>query len=137
MALEIDGAGVPDLLSLAGFEPARIAPDTWRVRFHGHAGTFPLLVRGGSQGVITFAIVPYLRSPRSVGRAGPLYQRLLELNHRMLLAKFCIDDDLDVVLSAEWPVADMDRSEFADAIDVVTYYADRFFGELEPLAAAS
>jgi len=133
MPLRIDGATVPDLLVEAGFGPSRISDDTWRVRFQGHAGAFPLLVRGSAKGIVTFAIVPYLRSPKGPAEAATLYQRLLELNHRMLLAKFSIDDDLDDVLSAEWPAADMDRSEFSDAIDVVTYYADRFFGELEPL----
>lgn len=134
MEVHIEGEAVPDLLVASGFTPDRIAEHTWRVRFRGHARNFPLLVRAAPDGFVTFAVVPYLHSPKGA-RASRLYVRLLELNQRMLLAKFSIDDDLDVVLSAEWPLAEMDRSEFADSIDVVTYYADRFYGELEPLSA--
>lgn len=135
MDVRIEGDEVPELLVASGFSPDRIADHTWRVRFRGHARTFPLLVRAVPGAFVTFAVVPYLKSPKGP-RASRLYARLLELNQRMLLAKFSIDDDLDVVLSAEWPLADMDRSEFADSLDVVTYYADRFYGELQPLAGA-
>jgi len=50
------------------------------------------------------------------------------------MAKFSIDDDLDVVLSVEYPTAELDTSEFRDAVDVLTYYADRYHDELTGLA---
>jgi hypothetical protein len=52
------------------------------------------------------------------------------------MAKFSIDDDLDVVLSVEYPTQHLDRSEFDDALDVLSYYADRHYEELRKLAEA-
>ena len=53
----------------------------------------------------------------------------------LLMAKFSIDDDLDVVLSVEYALAELDRSEFDDALDVLSYYADRHYDELRGLCA--
>ena len=44
-------------------------------------------------------------------------------------------DDLDVVLSVEYPSEELDRSEFDDALDVLSYYADRHYDELRALIA--
>ncbi|MCZ7683100.1 MAG: YbjN domain-containing protein [Sandaracinaceae bacterium] len=79
-------------------------------------------------------MVPFLKSPEDAQKAAQLYQRLLELNQSLLMAKFSIDDDLDVVLSVEYPSGELDRSEFDDAIDVLSYYADRHYDELRALA---
>ncbi len=88
-------------------------------------------------GFVVFAIVPYLRSPEEPERAAALYARLLELNQTLLMAKFSIDDDLDVVLSVEYALPDLDRSEFDDALDVLSYYADRHYDELRRIATGA
>ena len=127
---------IREILEDGGWPCHRIADDTFKSLFHGHKASFPFHIRIDPAGFLIFAIVPYLKSPaEDLERAGKLYARLLELNHQLLMAKFSIDDDLDVVLSVEYPSAELDRSEFDDALDVLSYYADRHYLELRALAA--
>lgn len=128
--LNVDGTIIGELLRNRSLPADRITPDTWRSRFRGARASFPFFIRVGRDGYITFAIVPFLKSPKSTKRAKELYQRLLELNQNLLMAKFSIDDDLDVVLSVEYPARELDQSEFDDAIDVVSFYADKHYLEL-------
>ena len=125
---------LPTILEESGWPCDQITEDTWRSRFRGRHGKFPFLVRVDPAGYLCFAIVPYLRSPEDEGAATKLYRRLLELNQSLLMAKFSIDDDLDVVLSVEYPSSELDRSELDDALDVLSYYADEHFPELKSLA---
>ena len=123
-----------ELLEASGWPCERLTSDTVRTHIQGAARVFPLLARLEPGGYLVFAVVPYLKSPQERARAAALYRRLLELNRSLWLAKFSIDDDLDVVLSAEYPLAELDRSEFEDALDVISYYADRYYAELSGLA---
>ncbi len=127
---------IREILEEGGWPCHRIAEDTYKSLFHGHKGSFPFHIRIDPAGFVIFAIVPFVKSPQEdLERAGKLYTRLLELNHQLLMAKFSIDDDLDVVLSVEYPSAEIDRSEFDDALDVLSYYADRHYVELRALVA--
>jgi hypothetical protein len=125
------------ILEEGGWPCHRIADDTFRSLFQGKHASFPFFVRIDPAGFVVFAIVPYLRSPEDPERAAALYTRLLELNQSLLMAKFSIDDDLDVVLSVEYAIPDLDRSEFDDALDVLSYYADRHYDELRALASVA
>ena len=129
-ALKISDESVRRLLESGGWPYDRIASDTWRSHFRGRSVSCPFLLRLDPDGYVIFAIVPFLRTPAAPENAARLYERLLVLNQSMLMAKFSIDDDLDVVLSVEYPVAELDESEFADALDVLAYYADRHYDEL-------
>jgi len=130
MTLNVDPPTIERLLTEGGWRHSRITADTWRGRFRGKAGTFPYMVRLDPAGYLTFAIVPYLASPAEDEQAQALYERLLELNQVLLMAKFSIDDDLDIVLSVEYPTGDLDPSEFTDCLDVLSYYADEHYAEL-------
>lgn len=123
------------ILEEGGWPCHRIADDTFRSLFQGKHASFPFLVKIDDAGFVVFAIVPYLRSPKDEMRAARLYARLLELNQSLLMAKFSIDDDLDVVLSVEYALAELDRSELDDALDVLSYYADRHYDELRALCS--
>jgi hypothetical protein len=132
--IEAEGALIADRLRSRGYACERIADGTWRSHFRGKHASLTFFVRASDDGFLTFAIVPFLRSPTDSERAARLYERLLELNHELLMAKFSIDDDLDVVLSVEYPTRELDPSEIDDALDAVTFYADRHFEELSALA---
>lgn len=121
----------------AGWRFVRLTPDTWRLRYRGGERAFPILLRFDPGGWMTVAIVPYVQSPEDVGAASVLYQRLLELNHVLFLAKFSIDDDLDVVLSVEYPTTELDCSELRDALDALGYYADLHYDEVRALVSGS
>ena len=78
----------------------------------------------------TFAVIPFARLPGDeTGDA--LADRLLELNREMNLAKFSVDEDGDVILSVEYPVADLDPSEVRDAVDVLSFYAEKYRAEVQ------
>ena len=47
------------------------------------------------------------------------------------MAKFSVDEDGDVVLSVEYPLADLDPSEVRDAIDVLSFYAEKYRVEVQ------
>ena len=131
--LTLDANTVRELLERGKWPCDRIAPDTWRSHFRGKRASFPFYVRIDDAGYVNFAIVPFLKSPEEPEAQHKLHTRLLELNHQLLMAKFSIDDDLDVLLSVEYPTAELDESEFTDALDVLGYYADRHYDELRAL----
>ena len=133
--LQLDGQSLRALLEEGGWPCDQISDDPWRSHFRGRQATFPYFVRLDPAGYVCFAIVPFVKSPEAQDKSGRLYQRLLELNQTLLMAKFSIDDDLDVVLSVEYPSEELDRSEFDDALDVLSYYADRHYDELRALIA--
>ncbi len=133
--LQVNVETVESLLREGRWDFSRITEDTWRGHFRGRTSTFPFLVRIMPSGYLVFAIVPFLASPEDQTAATALYDRLLELNQVLLMAKFSIDDDLDVVLSVEYPTSHFDKSEFVDALDVLSFYADAHFDELKQLAA--
>jgi hypothetical protein len=132
----VDPTTIPSLLEQGGWQCTRISDDVWRSHFRGRNASFPFFVRIDAGGYVHFAIVPFVKSPEDQAKAAKLYDRLLELNHTLLMAKFSIDDDLDVVLSVEHPLTDLDQSELEDALDVLSFYADRHYTELSALGAA-
>ncbi len=76
----------------------------------------------------TFAVIPFAKLPPD--ETGDLLaDRLLEFNREMNLAKFSVDEDGDVILSVEYPLRDLDPSEVRDAIDVLSFYAEKYRGE--------
>lgn len=133
--VRLDHAGVSTLLERGGWPCERVADGLWRSLFQGRVASFPFFVRVDPAGWVNFAIVPFLKSPAEPPRATRLYARILQLNHQLLMAKFSIDDDLDVVLSVEYPTRELDESEFVDALDVLSYYAERHYDELRALSA--
>lgn len=133
--IRLDASTIRSILEEGGWPCDRISDDTWRSHFRGRSASFPFFVRLDPAGYVCFAIVPFVKSPEEKAASAKLYDRLLELNQSLLMAKFSIDDDLDVVLSVEYPSEHLDRSEFDDALDVLSYYADRHYDELRALGA--
>lgn len=106
---------------------------TLQSRFRGKERIFPMLVHVEGE-FVTFAVMPYAHAPDDPDDADELLRQLLRLNRQMNLAKFSIDEDNDVVLSVEYRLADLDPSEVRDAVDVVSFYADKYHGEVGRLA---
>jgi Putative bacterial sensory transduction regulator len=115
-----------------------------RSRFRCGERVFPLFVHlepgddGGhphAPGCVTFAVIPFARLP--IDEAGDFMAlRLLTLNREMNMAKFSVDEDGDVVLSVEYPLPDLDPSEVRDAVDVLSFYAEKYRVEVQAMAAA-
>ncbi len=85
---------------------------------------------------VTFAVIPYVHAPEDPDEAEELLRQLLRCNRQMNMAKFSIDEDDDIVLSVEYRLADLDPSEVRDAVDVVSFYADKYFEDMSRLAGA-
>ncbi len=126
--------GIRALLAEQGYDVTRIAEHLHRGQLRVRARTMPFYVRVDPAGYIVCAVAPLLASPAEPERAERLYLRMMALNHQFMMAKLSIDDDLDVVLSVEYPSADLDPSELSDAMRVLAHYADQHHGELEAIA---
>lgn len=109
---------------------------TMRSRFRGNGRIFPLFIHIEPP-FITFAVIPFARLPADEGDAGALLKRLLRLNREINLAKFSVDDDGDVVLSVEYKLDDLDPSEVRDAVDVLSFYAEKYHGEITALTTVA
>lgn len=75
------------------------------------------------------------RLPGDAAKAEKLYERLLRLNAQIMLARFSLDEDGDVLLSVEFPSTDLDPSEMHDALDVLTFYAEQHQAEIRSIVA--
>lgn len=128
------GAGtVEEYLNHEGWPLERLDESTWRSSFEGPGGTQRFFVRLTDSWVF-FTIAPYVTSPKAPSKRLRLYQRLLELNRELNLAKLALDPDGDVVLTVELPTEHLDEPEFHDALAALSYYGDRYRRELADLA---
>lgn len=126
-------AAIEQFLRSRGWPVTTIAPGTLRSVFRGQqGGTYPLVVQTEGPWV-KFLVMPIARLPPDAVKAERLYERLLRLNGEIMLARFSLDEDGDVLLSVEFPADDLDSSEMCDALDVLTYYAERHHGEIRSL----
>lgn len=121
-------------LKTLGWPVIPLSERTWRSSFRARRGTFPLVIQADGA-FCRLMVLPIVRLPADADKAEKLYGRLLRLNGEMLLARFSLDEDGDVVLSVEFPVEHMDASEMRDALDVLSVYAERHRGELRQLVA--
>jgi hypothetical protein len=116
-----------------GWPVEPLGASTLRSRVRGDRRSFPFLVHL-ERAFLVVALVPYVRLPYDTDRADALMRRLLELNREMNFARLSVDEDGDVVLSVEWRLPDLSRSELRDAVDVLSFYALRHWDELSALA---
>jgi hypothetical protein len=115
--------------------PVDVVSDvTLRSRFRSGDRIFPLFVHLEPE-YATFAVIPFVRLPTD--ESGDLLaERLLVLNREINLAKFSVDEDGDVILSVEYPLADLDPSEVRDAVDVLSFYTEKYRAEVEAAVSA-
>ena len=129
----VDGAHVEELLRADNRPFERIDAGTWRSSFHAESKSFRFFVRL-TESWIFFTIVPFISAPKNPAAAHRLHARLLKLNRDINMAKFALDEDGDVVLTVELPTENLDASEFRDAMDALSFYADRHYVEVARIA---
>lgn len=120
-------------LAADGWPVDVLSNTTIQTRFRGKSRIFPTVIHVDEKWV-TFAVLPYAHSPQDPDDADDLLRALLRFNRQMNLAKFSMDEDDDVVLSVEYRIENLDPSEVRDAMDVVSFYADKYHAEVEKLA---
>src|SRR5256885_4226380 len=129
----LSSAGVEEFLQKDEWPFERVDANTWRSGFRGDVNSFRFFVRL-TENWIFFTIVPFVVGPKSDAAALQLYRHLLKLNREINMAKFAVDDDLDVVLTVELPIESIDEGEFKDALDALSYYADKHYLDVLTLA---
>ena len=125
---------IKEVVARLGWSAAMISEDLFRLTGVGSRDK-GLLIRVDPAGYVSAAIVPMLKVPRETRLATALYERLLELNHQILMARFCIDDDLDVILAVDHPIRDLDASELQAALELLEHYCELHLASLEALVA--
>lgn len=83
---------------------------------------------------VYFAISPFVQAPTEPECERKLYRHLLHLCQQINMAKFSVDTQGDVMLSVELPRANLDYSEFSDALDALSYYAEDTYTAVHSLA---
>lgn len=110
-----------------------IEPGVWRSTFASETDEeFDLYVLIAEDWV-HFAISPFL-PPLPQTEVTRLHAALLHLNQELRLARLAVDSDGDVNLLADLPLARISYSVFAQALDILVYYAGRLAGELRRVA---
>lgn len=84
---------------------------------------------------IYFAIAPFVKAPSEPECERKLYKHLLRLCQEINLAKFSVDSDGDVIMTVELPKENLSYSEFAEALNALSYYADETYSEIRSLAS--
>ena len=118
------------LLEKDGWPVEVMSASTMRSRFRGTDRIFRLFVHL-EELFVNLAVIPFARLPDDERAAVGLMKRLLQLNREINMAKFSVDEDGDVVLSVEYRLEHLDPSEVRDAVDVLSFYADKHFGEID------
>jgi hypothetical protein len=101
--------------------------------FRGKSGIFRIFVQVADDWVF-FAVAPFIPRPSPECR-NRLLRFLMRLNYEMSLAKISVDDEGDIVLSVEIWARDLRFEGFAEALDVLSFYADEYHLLLTNLAA--
>lgn len=121
-------------LANEGWAVEVVSNDTLRSDFQGAERLFPLFVRVAPPFVL-FAVIPFVRLPFHAEEADPVVRRLLQLNREINMAKLSADEDGDVILSVEYRLEDLDPSEVRDAVNALSFYANKHYAELQRLVS--
>jgi hypothetical protein len=77
-----------------------------------------------SENWLLFKIPRIVRSPGSLPARQALHEQLLRQNRELQLAKFCLDDTGNVVLTLELPTESLNDSEVRDAVAALARTAE-------------
>jgi len=110
----------------------RLDDITWRSGFRTDKEQFRFFVRL-TENWVYLTIIPFVTLPDDDAMLLKLFRRLLELNREITLAKFAIDKR-DVVLTVELPTESLQRSQFKDGLDALSFYANMHHRELVDLS---
>lgn len=120
------------ILAADGWPCERLDDTTWRSWFTVEKQQFRFFVRLTPSWVF-LTIIPFVPLPPDHRRLA-LYQRVLELNRTITLAKFAVDKD-DLVLTVELPTEHIVESQLKDGLDALSFYAGNHYAEIAALAA--
>lgn len=139
----MDYAALKSCLEQDGWPTDPVSESTIRTMFRAAGRVFSLYVHfepepdappePGAQ-FVSFSIIPFVHMPEEYDGVDLVARKLLKLNRDMNFAKYSVDEDGDVILSVEYRRDDLDASEVRDALDVLSFYAEKHYPEIERVA---
>ncbi len=136
MLIPMNFADVRACLEKDGWPIEVVSESTLRSRFRGGERIFPVFVHL-EPSYVTFAVIPFARLPDDEEVAEEVIDHLLHQNREMNMAKFSVDEDGDVVLSVEYRIENLDPSEVRDALDVLSFYAEKYREDIARIAGSA
>jgi len=108
-----------------GWVYEKIDTETLVSGFQGETLTFQIFIKSDDSWVY-FVLLPFINEPQPEYQE-KIYAHLLQLNYEMNMVKAGIDEDGDIFLAVELPASDLDYEHFSDALDALSYYADKYY----------
>jgi hypothetical protein len=105
----------------------------WRTGFKGDHSFFTIYLRL-TDAWLYMTISPFVPAPTDPECRRRTYEAMLYFNREMNLAKFVLDEDDDVTLTVELPIAAVSYDVFAEGLTALAYYADDSYPDLLELS---
>jgi hypothetical protein len=101
----------------------------WRTGFRGENGFFTIFIRL-TDAWLYMTISPFVPAPTDEICKVQAFEAMLHFNRDMNLAKFVLDEDEDITLTVELPIAALLYPVFAEGLTALAYYADDVHDEM-------
>lgn len=121
-------------LAADGWPFERLDQTTWRSGFQAPGLRKVRFFLRLTDDWLFMLITPFAVLPDDDAAEHALLRRLLELNHRITLAKFAVVQR-DIVLTVELPTQDITTSQIKDGLDALSLYAARHYPAITEFTA--
>jgi hypothetical protein len=132
--MSLDQATVEAYLRQGERNVQKLEENVWIVGIRGPNKDFNVLVRLANKWL--YMGVPFPKKPE-LQYLAKLYPYLLTENFRMNMAKFCVGEEKEILLTVELPTSDLQLSEFEAALNLLCGYADGLYEKVESAASGS
>jgi hypothetical protein len=116
-----------------GWSFETLGSGVWRTGFKGDHSFFTIYLRL-TDNWFYMTISPFVPAPVDAECRRRTYEAMLYFNREMNLAKFVLDEDDDVTLTVELPVAAVNYDVFAEGLTALAYYADDSYPDVLELS---
>ena len=124
--MPITGEALEAMLTAEGWPFERLDATTWRSGFQAPGLRKIRFFVRLTPDWLFLTIIPFAVLPKEPEAERALLRRLLELNRRITLAKFAIEQR-DIVLTVELPTQELTQSQVKDGLDALAVYAARTY----------
>jgi hypothetical protein len=114
------------ILAAEGWPFERLDATTWRSGFQAPGPRRIRFFLRLTTDWLFLTIIPFAVLPDDQDAEYALMRRLLELNRRITLAKFAVEQR-DIVLTVELPTQELTQSQIRDGLDALSVHASRHF----------
>jgi hypothetical protein len=123
--MQLESEDIAGFFDAYGWRYERESDELYRTGFVGETGHYEIWIRI-SEHWVYFTINPFVRPRPGEQVSDAVLELLLRTNHDLNLAKLALDDEGDVLMTVELPVAEFSYSHFADALTALSHYADLY-----------